>query len=480
MSKKKRVKARRTRDVQTAQFQNRWPARLFMAAALTIIGICAAMLVFGAKQWHQALTEQQILDAARAPTEAKPAAAGADSYQPRQANLEFYALHLKRILEDEILKQRHSVPAVNECARYLTASLINRYGQIPQINLNEWPIDDQTLLGMKISGEKPSVELFIEEARNYRQKLASDNPETAEEIFSNEITLGLLQQLQLLLLRPPGQLTGEKKEALLVPAFTEITRRVLVPMVAAGCQFDEHSRLIHDKWLACGQDANSPVWHASLVEGYENAKVRKARLAAKAKYTDAQMNEYCAQYLEPVMTSFMQGDFPVPEISQTINDLHQQVNQMFGCDLSIIKGNQYFPGIKETPCFTTVQNGCPAVGFSLPALMDARARAVDLGDNQYDEKEKNSLATSFIHELIHLTNKAEAGQKMSFEEHIAEEKRAWTLTMQMAIVPLVEKYRLPLDESDMVYYRHWQQAGGDGHNPKWEEFIRTTYQKAGR
>ncbi len=248
----------------------------------------------------------------------------------------------------------------------------------------------------------------------------------------------------------------------------------------AGCRFDENTAGFYAKWLDCGRDEQSAAWRETLTNGWENAKANNSRQWATAKYSDAQMNEYNEKRLKPLLLALNGGKFDIPEISGLILEYKTKILDRYGNELSLIKTNSYFPGTKDCPLFTTVQEGYPAIGISLPAMMDERQRMESAGDSRYDERERNSLATSLIHEMIHLSDGKNYGELASFEDHIAEEKHVWALTLERAIAPLVEKYQVPVDESDGVYYRAWVGTGRIENSPGWDKFIRDLYRKAGR
>lgn len=160
-----------------------------------------------------------------------------------------------------------------------------------------------------------------------------------------------------------------------------------------------------------------------------------------------------------------------PEIDQRYKEHLHSIAKRYNQNLKVELSCTYLKN-KNIPCACRVANGTPYAIIIVPAFMNLHKKLIN--ESGAEEVMRTTLLIGVMHELEHLAHDSMA-QNANIEEFIADEKRAWALTCQHTIAPLVEKYRKALYKSDFYYYDSWLKANRDPDSMAWNTSISRIY-----
>lgn len=116
--------------------------------------------------------------------------------------------------------------------------------------------------------------------------------------------------------------------------------------------------------------------------------------------------------------------------------------------------------------------GNPEIRFYIPRVIQLYQSLERTGGPNWKEKFTNDITAVYFHELVHLSALLiDPERRLNVENEI----RAWALTCEHVIAPMLEQLHLPMSVSAMDYYNAWVKSGRNEKSPVWREAIKELY-----
>ena len=179
------------------------------------------------------------------------------------------------------------------------------------------------------------------------------------------------------------------------------------------------------------------------------------------------------------MDGLMAGKYPLKKIQDRYNLQTQALGKKYPKGLAIHLVTTYNPEGPDILAGCWITNDQPQIDIVIPKLLDIYYEKRAEGDGQWSQRMQNVLIVSILHEQDHLAFGSVIGSRehpSSLDELVDSESKAWALTCEQTLRPMIEEYQVPLTQSDHFYYDHWIQSGRMETSPAWRKFIRDLYQ----
>lgn len=195
-------------------------------------------------------------------------------------------------------------------------------------------------------------------------------------------------------------------------------------------------------------------------------------------YTDTAMRQFWKDHMDHFVNKLIEHTYAIPEINERFEKLVKEVNRRYG-RLTIARITTYFPESHSILGGAGLsKDGSAELSLIMPAIMDAYYRMQASGHTHLEKLFEHMVIIGIMHELDHIAHEKILGTRSNpppLSVLLDKETKAWALTCEYTIRPLVERHGVPLTPSDFNYYNTWLRADRNVESSVWKEFIRNTY-----
>lgn len=194
-------------------------------------------------------------------------------------------------------------------------------------------------------------------------------------------------------------------------------------------------------------------------------------------YSEAELKAFWAAHIEPVLIGeLVAGKCQIPEVRERYAMLCAETKNRYKAFFEIKMITNYDERSHEISFGCSTLNDGAVLEIIMPKQIDIWRELQCSNRADWREQFRNYLIISFMHEMEHIVgDPTDQPGKNDRHNLIAKEKRAWARTIEYTIVPMVEKYHLPISPSDQVYYDWWVATGRSENSPTWEALITHFY-----
>lgn len=210
-------------------------------------------------------------------------------------------------------------------------------------------------------------------------------------------------------------------------------------------------------------DSNAP----SVPEHRESA-------VPERNMTPDEVKQFWGNQLHVIKELTESQQYPIPEIREYYLKAQQDILNRYGKEVYMQVTVNYAPISRDVIGGSSALGDGPKLGIFTPALRDIWENSKNSTDPKWKEKFDNLSLVALMHELDHLASGyvlTPTNADTSLEGRVLREKKAWALTCENTMEPLVRNGK-QLEHSDQIRYDAWIKAGRDVNSPLWEEFIR--------
>ncbi len=226
----------------------------------------------------------------------------------------------------------------------------------------------------------------------------------------------------------------------------------------------------------CGERTNGPSEQITLPPAEPTSPNRSMR--ETGQMTPEQVQNFWLSHLVDEYNLIQTGEYPTHGVQRLYTRASEQIREKYGTDPQVTVYASYNPLSRLVIAGTSVnRENVPSIGFSTPTIVDIYNQLVLDGDPYAHEKIQNTVLIAIMHERDHLSSGyvlSPDNTDTGFEARIYREKHTWAITCQNTIEILVRNNE-PIEESDMLRYRAWIQAGRNVDSPIWDEAIRNIH-----
>lgn len=189
---------------------------------------------------------------------------------------------------------------------------------------------------------------------------------------------------------------------------------------------------------------------------------------AGKQYSSEEYRTFWDRELAPIIPNqIVTNAIPYPEINEEFIRKCQKITNRFG-RLGFNLCTKYHVVSTRIEGSAITTNGVAYVNLYMPAILNGYERLRQGNYKKWHEAFKSHVLVLYMHELDHLED-----DRVGKFSHIdaLHEASIFAKTAEHVLVPLVEKYHVPLIAGDGKIYEAWIRSGRNADSPEWIRFM---------
>jgi len=200
-----------------------------------------------------------------------------ENYEQEKRSRAFYAEHMQKLIEDEIMPGNWQIPEVNSRIKELHRLIEDRFEKKLDFRLNPFyhPLAKDILAGATIFNGQPIIELYVPCWKDEYEMFQADERIDAKLWFETTAVGALVHEMDHLAYEGHLDMQDISEEKLIEcekKAHAKTCEYLLTHLVKHRMPLEKVDKDNYEVWIMSGRDVNSPVWEARIRHLYANRR----------------------------------------------------------------------------------------------------------------------------------------------------------------------------------------------------------------